>query len=99
MATVKKIYKNSKWEKVRQFVITRDKGICFFCGKLVLKKWTIHHIKEINEENVNDENITYNPNNLVLSHSDCHDMHHRRFGYKKVIVNDDLNIDYGRRLE
>lgn len=93
----KKVYKTKQWQKVRQQVITRDRDICYFCHKLVLKRRTIHHLEELNENNYLDYDIAYNPDNLVLCHPTCHDIHHERFGYKKSIVNYDLSINYDKR--
>ena len=92
------VYKNPRWEYLRQAVIQRDRDICYFCKKLILKKRTIHHIIEINEQNYSDENIAFNLDNLVECHDECHDIHHKRF-YKQCIVNDDLEIDYSKRKE
>lgn len=93
----KKVYKTKRWQEVRQLVIDRDKDICYFCGRLILKKRTIHHKEELNEENWTNEDIAFNLDNLVECHARCHDIHHQRFGYKDSIVNDDLSIDYSRR--
>lgn len=93
----KKIYQSKEWKKTREHIKQRDKGLCFFCGALVLKRWTIHHKEELNDKNYLDYDIAFNENNLVLCHADCHDKHHERFGYKKTIVNDDLSINYERR--
>ena len=92
-----KVYKTARWKKIRQAVIDRDKDICYFCHRLILKRRTIHHLQELNEENWNDEEVAYNLDNLVECHSDCHDYHHQRFGYKESIVNTDLSIDYSKR--
>lgn len=92
-----KVYKTARWKKIRQAVIDRDKDICYFCHRLILKRRTIHHLQELNEENWNDEEVAYNLDNLVECHSDCHDIHHQRFGYKESIVNTDLTIDYSKR--
>lgn len=92
-----KVYKTARWKKIRQAVIDRDKDICYFCHRLILKRRTIHHLQELNEENWNDEEVAYNLDNLVECHADCHDWHHARFGYKASIVNTDLSIDYSKR--
>lgn len=92
-----RIYKTRAWKIIRQQVIDRDKDICYFCGRLILKRRTIHHLQELNEENYLDDAIAYGLDNLVECHADCHDIHHMRFGYKPSIVNDDLSIDYERR--
>ena len=90
------VYKNPRWQYIRQQVIKRDRDICYFCGKLILKKRTIHHIVEIDEQNYSDENIAFNLDNLVECHSSCHDQYHERFG-KATLVNKDLDIDYSKR--
>lgn len=92
----KKVYKNPRWQQIRRAVIQRDKDICYFCGKLILKRRTIHHIQEIDEFNFSDENIAFNLDNLVECHAECHNEHHCRFG-KKSIVDKDLEIDYTKR--
>lgn len=93
------VYKNPRWEKCRQAVIKRDRDICYFCGKLILKRRTVHHIVEIDENNYSDENIAFNLSNLVECHSRCHDIYHERWdnNIKKTLVDDDLNIDYSKR--
>ena len=96
----KAVYKSPTWKRIREAVIQRDRDICYFCGKMILKKRTIHHLQEIDENNYSDENIAFNLDNLVECHKECHDKHHDRFKYfKKSIVDDDLNIDYQRRKE
>lgn len=93
----KKVYKTKLWQAIRAEVLYRDRGICYFCGKLISKRATVHHIEELNEDNYTDYNIAYNMDNLVACHADCHNEHHERFGYKHTIVRDDLSIDYSKR--
>lgn len=83
---------------MRREVIQRDRDICYFCGKLITKRRTIHHKIEITPDNYNDENIAFNLDNLVECHSGCHNAYHDRFG-KPTIVNADLDIDYRKREE
>lgn len=97
MENHKKLYKTTEWQKVRRYVIDRDKGICYFCHKVITSKPTVHHKQELNESNYMNWDIALNPMNLVTCHSDCHNIHHKRFGFKESIVNDDLTIDYTRR--
>ena len=92
----KAVYKSPMWESVRQAVISRDKDICYFCGKLILKKRTIHHLVELNEHNYGDPSIAFNLDNLVECHHGCHDNYHSRFG-KATMVNADLDVDYSKR--
>lgn len=92
-----KVYSSGRWKKARKEIFERDNGICHFCGKLILKKPHVHHLKEIDETNAYDESVFFNPENLVVCHHECHNAHHKRFGYKGSIVRDDLTIDYERR--
>lgn len=93
----KKIYKTKRWQKVRKAVIFRDKGICYFCGKLISGRANVHHLVELTDQNYLDENIAFGMDNLVTCHHECHNEYHERFGLKPSIVQDDLSIDYGRR--
>ena len=93
----KKIYKTKLWQETRKAVIERDRAICFFCGKIVGSKPTVHHKEELNEENFDDFDIAFNMENLVCCHADCHREYHALYGYKSSIDNDDLTIDYTRR--
>jgi len=92
----KMVYKNPEWQRVRQEVIKRDRDICYFCGRLILKKRTIHHLIEIDEHNYSDPSIAFNLDNLVECHDSCHNAYHERFG-KATLVNKDLDIDYSKR--
>lgn len=92
----KQVYKDPRWKLCRDAVIQRDRDICYFCGRIILKKRTIHHLIEINENNYSDPEIAFNLDNLVECHHGCHDQYHNRFG-KQSMVDKDLNIDYERR--
>ena len=92
----KAVYKDPRWDKVRQAVISRDRDICYFCGKIILKRRTIHHLIEIDEHNYSDPQIAFNLDNLVECHDSCHNNFHDRFG-KATMVNSDLDIDYSKR--
>lgn len=94
----KAVYKHPNWKYIRQAVIQRDRDICYFCGKLILKRRTIHHKIEINENNYSDPEIAFSLDNLVECHDTCHNLYHDRFG-KPSIVNEDLSIDYSKRKE
>lgn len=94
----KSVYKDPRWKLCRDAVIKRDRDICYFCGRLILRKRTIHHLIEINENNYSDPQIAFNLENLVECHNTCHDIYHDRWG-KKTIVDKDLDIDYSKRKE
>lgn len=80
MARHPEIYAAPEWERVRQFVIVRANGLCEHCqrkGKIKKGK-EVDHIIELTDENKHDWNIAYNPDNLQLLCSDCHNHKHER---------------------
>lgn len=95
----RKFYNSKQWKAIRQVIIQRDKGICFFCGKLILTSPEVDHEIELTKDNWMKPEISLNPKLLRLAHHKCHNERHHRFGvYKKeTIVNDELDIDYERR--
>lgn len=67
-------YHTKRWEKLRQFIINRDGGLCVHCGA---KGDTVHHIIWVDDTNCNDPMITFNPDNLETVCRDCHaKIHH-----------------------
>lgn len=56
--------------------------ICERCGKPINRKYDCiaHHVIELNEDNVNDYNVSLNPDNIKLIHLRCHNEEHQRFG-------------------
>lgn len=64
--------------------------LCEECGKPIVKKYDCiaHHHIPVTTSNMNDCNITLNPENIRLVHFDCHNKIHSRFGYncRKIYV-------------
>lgn len=88
MFTLNNFYKSREWETFRQVIIndnTDSNGYvhCAMCGKPILKKYDliIHHKIELTDDNVNDYNISLNPDNVMCVHFTCHNKIHERFGY------------------
>ena len=52
----------------------RDNYLCQHCGRAASD---VHHIKHLTEDNVNDPNISLNPDNLVSLCWACHRREHR----------------------
>ena len=85
--SLEEFYKSKQWEK---FMATlkqeRINGegfiICAHCGEPIIKKYDCigHHIEELTLENVNDYNVSLNPDNVELIHFRCHNKKQRRFG-------------------
>ena len=62
--------------------------ICEYCGKPILKAYDCigHHKTELTEENVNDYQISLNPENIQLLHHSCHNLIHDKLGRKSRMV-------------
>lgn len=92
----KSFYHTQNWLKLLQRLKTErlsEDGIlyCEYCHKPILKQYDCigHHKKELNSSNVNDYNISLNPDNVMLVHHACHNKIHERFGnsrQKKVYL-------------
>ena len=90
MYTLDNFYQSKPWRNLLdQIKIERadDEGqiICEFCSKPIVKKYDIigHHKEELTDENVNDFNISLNPDNVALVHAACHNRIHNKLGYKR----------------
>lgn len=80
-------YRSKEWEQLRSMIIlerTNNCGdvICEHCHKPIVNKYDCiaHHITHLTEANVNDYNISLNPDNIQLVHHSCHNNIHNRFG-------------------
>lgn len=62
-----------------------DKGqiICEYCQKPITRAYDVigHHKEHLTEENVNDFNISLNPDNISFVHHRCHNFIHNKLGY------------------
>lgn len=88
-AVLQTFYASDIWRNFRlALIIERSKEhggvICKKCGKLITKPIDIHahHKVELTPENVNDYNISLNPDLIELICHSCHDKEHYRFGYR-----------------
>lgn len=97
MYSLDTFYQCKDWLKFRQIVIherLNEEGltICEHCGKPIVKAYDLilHHVEELNEENVNDTTVSLNPDNIMLVHHRCHNkIHHklsRDLGSRKVYL-------------
>ncbi len=84
--SLESFYKSKEW---RDLVSTLKAArvnynhdiICEHCHKPIYKKYDCigHHIKELTLENVNNADISLNPDNIMLIHHACHNEIHNRF--------------------
>lgn len=66
---LKPFYNSDAWQQARHRALMRDHYSCQICGA---RAEEVHHIIELNEENVSDKNISLNLNNLQCLCHDCH---------------------------
>lgn len=90
MVTLQNFYKTSAWEKlinlIRMERVNEDgQIICEYCGKPITNKYDCigHHKVFLTEDNVNDAEVSLNPDNVQLVHHACHNKIHNKFGYSK----------------
>ncbi len=90
MFTLYTFYRSDEWETLlAQLKLERtnenDELLCEHCHKPIIFKYDCigHHKIELTELNVNDYNISLNPDNIMLVHHKCHNQIHERFGYER----------------
>jgi 5-methylcytosine-specific restriction endonuclease McrA len=88
MARFRQVYKDPQWEPLRQYVIARAHGLCEEClrhGRYEAGK-EVHHIIELTDDNWHDPEIAFDPDNLELLCSGCHNQKHdRSIGLAKFV--------------
>lgn len=100
-SSLNKFYDSKEWKGFRRTILSERKPICWHCKKQFKSTDTIvvHHKEELTLENVNDYNVSLNPDNVEMVHLECHnDIHGKRFGYnhyKEKINNRTVYIVYG----
>ena len=93
MFTLENFYQSKQWIRFRDILIAEridDSGqiFCAKCGEPIYKRYDIiaHHIKPLTYENVNDFNISLNPDNVELIHFKCHNKEHQRYdGFRQYV--------------
>lgn len=91
MYNTRSFYKSKEWGNLLERLKlerVNDKGelICEYCGKPITLKYDCigHHKIELTDSNVNDYNISLNPDNIMLIHHHCHNLIHERFEGNKL---------------
>lgn len=90
----KPFYNSKEWQRVRDYIMKRDKYLCAVCGKPAEE---VHHIVKLTPRNINDVNISLNPDNLISLCRDCHFDQHKtdkREGQINKIKQDKCDIGY-----
>lgn len=64
--------------------------ICEHCGLPIVRKYDCigHHTIELTENNVDDAEISLNPDNIALVHHKCHNIIHNKlsYGHKEIYL-------------
>ena len=86
MHTLYSFYRSEEWELFRKLIIeerTKPDGFIYdeVTGKPILHRYDLilHHKIELTEENVNDVNISLNPENIMVVSHRTHNEIHGRF--------------------
>ena len=90
MFTLQNFYKSKEWQKLLEVIkmerLNEDgQLLCWHCGKPIINKYDCigHHTIFLTEENVNDTEISLNPNLIQFVHHKCHNLIHNKLGYTK----------------
>lgn len=93
ITNLNEFYLTKEWRNLRAYLIesrVNDMGevICAHCHKPMMKSYEIigHHKTALTLENVNNADISLNPDNIDLVHLSCHNEIENRFGYFKQNV-------------
>lgn len=62
-------YASKAWRDTRKQILRRD---LFTCADCFGRANEVHHKVELTPENINDTNISLNPDNLISLCHDCH---------------------------
>lgn len=85
--TLSTFYRTGEWINLREVLRHERQNIygenlCEYCGKPIIHKYDCigHHKIALTESNVNDMNISLNPDNIALVHHVCHNKIHNKLG-------------------
>lgn len=90
MWTLSSFYTSREWADFRKVVIAeriKDDGFVYdeITGQPIVKAYDIilHHVIHLTEENVNDANISLNPENIQIVSHRTHNKIHEKLGYSR----------------
>lgn len=66
----KQFYKSEAWQRMREYILIRDKYKCTRCGRS--GNLEVHHIIHLTPDNIHNALITLNDANLTTLCRDCH---------------------------
>lgn len=87
MDKVHAFYASKPWRDLAFALKVAAGGRCSDCGRIIedMGKLIGHHVVELTEDNVDDPNISLNPDKIEIICFDCHNKRHRRFGHKQGV--------------
>ncbi len=90
MGKLHNFYCSKAWVDLAYLLKIQRGGKCERCGFTAATKeeWPYliaHHKIELTEENVDDPDISLNPDRVEIICMDCHNKDHRRFGHSKKV--------------
>ena len=73
-------YRSPAWRNCRAAYISSVGGLCERCLQrgLIRAGDTVHHIRELSPDNIDDPDVTLNWDNLICLCRDCHADVHRK---------------------
>lgn len=76
----RKFYKSKRWQEMRAYIFSRDRGLCQDCLEkgIYNPMEEVHHIKPITPDNIDDPSITLNESNLISLCRECHRARHSK---------------------
>ena len=85
--SLESFYSQTAWRKLRSYIIqeriARDGAlICDYCHRQIVAPYDAicHHVIPLTESNVNDPEISLNPENIQVLHMRCHNLVHGKTG-------------------
>ena len=88
----KTFYNSTAWKQQRLNILKRDRYRCTEPGCRRTAE-EVHHIKPLTEKNVNDINISLNPNNLRSLCGICHKRITKRINQRGYGILEDIIFD------
>ena len=90
MFTLDTFYRSKQWQKLLEIIKverldSEGQLICWHCGQPITDKYDCigHHTIFLTEDNVNNAEISLNPELIQLVHHRCHNRIHNKLGYTK----------------
>lgn len=82
ISQVNEFYHCKEWIDLMKNIRLERNNICEFCNKPIVNAYDSigHHKIALTDFNINDTNISLNPENIMLVHHRCHNLIHNKLG-------------------